>query len=116
MTARVTAEGVAGKTSIYKDVINKKTHQLSMDSESDDDDDEDDEDDAAELLATLQKIRKERAEEKERQERERLEAEEAKREEEAMTGNPLLQLGEQKRDFSVKRRCVVFSAKLRHGY
>lgn len=87
-----------------------------MDSESDDDDDEDDEDDAAELLATLQKIRKERAEEKERQERERLEAEEAKREEEAMTGNPLLQLGEQKRDFSVKRRCVVFSAKLRYGY
>lgn len=70
-------------------------------------DDDDDEDNTAELLATLQKIRKERAEEKERQERERLAAEEAKREQEALTGNPLLQLGEQKRDFSVKRRYVL---------
>ncbi|ORY94904.1 Pre-mRNA-splicing factor Cwf15/Cwc15 [Syncephalastrum racemosum] len=71
---------------------------------SDDDDDDDDEDNTAELLATLQKIRKERAEEKERQEREKQEEEESKREEEAMTGNPLLQLDDQKRDFSVKRR------------
>ncbi|KAG2227464.1 hypothetical protein INT45_007489 [Circinella minor] len=74
----------------------------SSDEESDDDDD--DEDNTAELLATLQKIRKERAEEKERQEREKLEEEEAQREEEAMTGNPLLQIANEKRDFSVKRR------------
>ncbi|KAL1929204.1 hypothetical protein VTP01DRAFT_2263 [Rhizomucor pusillus] len=87
-----------------RDTSDSESDSGGSSSESDDDDDEDDEDDAAELLATLQKIRKERAEEKERQERERLEAEEAKREEEAMTGNPLLQLGEQKRDFSVKRR------------
>ncbi|KAI8370618.1 Pre-mRNA-splicing factor Cwf15/Cwc15 [Radiomyces spectabilis] len=73
-------------------------------SSSDDDDDDDDDDDAAELLATLQRIRRERAEEKERQEREKLEEEAAKREEEAMTGNPLLQLDQEKRDFSVKRR------------
>ncbi|KAI8139702.1 Pre-mRNA-splicing factor Cwf15/Cwc15 [Fennellomyces sp. T-0311] len=71
---------------------------------SDEESDDDDEDNTAELLATLQKIRKERAEEKERQEREKLDEEEAQRQEEAMTGNPLLQLGEEKRDFSVKRR------------
>ncbi|KAF7729353.1 hypothetical protein EC973_004609 [Apophysomyces ossiformis] len=70
----------------------------------DDDDDDDDEDNTAELLATLQRIRKERAEEKERQEREKAEEEEAKREQEALTGNPLLQIGDEKRDFSVKRR------------
>ncbi|KAI7885335.1 Cwf15/Cwc15 cell cycle control protein [Lichtheimia hyalospora FSU 10163] len=68
------------------------------------DESDDDEDNTAELLATLQKIRRERAEEKERQERERLEQEEAEREEEAMTGNPLLNIGDEKRDFSVKRR------------
>ncbi|KAI9491537.1 Pre-mRNA-splicing factor Cwf15/Cwc15 [Zychaea mexicana] len=76
----------------------------SSSSSDEDSDDDDDEDNTAELLATLQKIRKERAEEKERQEREKLDEEEAQREEEAMTGNPLLQLGDQKRDFSVKRR------------
>ncbi|KAG0171741.1 hypothetical protein DFQ29_008694 [Apophysomyces sp. BC1021] len=70
----------------------------------DDDDDDDDEDNTAELLATLQRIRKERAEEKERQEREKADEENAKREEEALTGNPLLQIGDEKRDFSVKRR------------
>ncbi|KAI8384019.1 Pre-mRNA-splicing factor Cwf15/Cwc15 [Blakeslea trispora] len=71
---------------------------------SDSDDDDDDDDDAAELMAELQRIRKERAEEKERQEREALEEEEAEKEKEAMEGNPLLNIGNQKRDFSVKRR------------
>ncbi|KAI9265153.1 Pre-mRNA-splicing factor Cwf15/Cwc15 [Phascolomyces articulosus] len=88
----------------------------SSSSEEESDDDDDDEDNTAELLATLQKIRKERAEEKERQEREKLEEEEAQREEEAMTGNPLLQIGNEKRDFSVKRRWdddVVFKNQAR---
>ncbi|KAI9318590.1 Pre-mRNA-splicing factor Cwf15/Cwc15 [Dichotomocladium elegans] len=76
----------------------------SSSDDDDDDDDDDDEDNTAELLATLQKIRRERAEEKERQEREKREEEEQKREQEAMEGNPLLQLGDEKRDFSVKRR------------
>ncbi|KAI8889070.1 Cwf15/Cwc15 cell cycle control protein [Backusella circina FSU 941] len=74
------------------------------DDSDDDDDDDDDDDNAAELLATLQRIRKERADEKERQERETQEEEEREKEEEAMTGNPLLQIGNEKRDFSVKRR------------
>ncbi|KAI8092865.1 Pre-mRNA-splicing factor Cwf15/Cwc15 [Halteromyces radiatus] len=72
--------------------------------DSDDEDESDDDENTAELLATLQRIRKERAEEKERQEREKLEQEAAERDEQAMTGNPLLQIGEQQRDFSVKRR------------
>ena len=55
-------------------------------------------------MAELQRIRKERAEEKERQEREALEEAEAEKEREAMEGNPLLNIGDQKRDFSVKRR------------
>ncbi|KAI8344638.1 Pre-mRNA-splicing factor Cwf15/Cwc15 [Chlamydoabsidia padenii] len=79
----------------------------SSDEEDDDDDDEDSDDDenTAELLATLQRIRQERAEEKERQEREKQEQEAAQRDDEAMTGNPLLNIGqEQNRDFSVKRR------------
>lgn len=71
-------------------------------SDSDDDDDDDD-DNTAELLAELEKIKKERAEEKERQERQKQEEAEAAQEEQALTGNPLLELGE-KRDFSVKRR------------
>ncbi|KAG2175017.1 hypothetical protein INT43_006079 [Umbelopsis isabellina] len=76
----------------------------SSDDDSDEDDDDDDDDDnTAELLAELEKIKKERAEEKERQERQRQEEAEAAQEEQAMTGNPLLELGE-KRDFSVKRR------------
>ncbi|KAI9487688.1 MAG: Pre-mRNA-splicing factor Cwf15/Cwc15 [Benjaminiella poitrasii] len=73
-------------------------------SSSDDDDDDDDDDNAAELLATLQRIRKERAEEKERQEREAREEEEAAKEAEAAQGNPLLNISNEKRDFSVKRR------------
>ncbi|CAO3622791.1 unnamed protein product [Cunninghamella blakesleeana] len=82
----------------------------SDDSSSDDDDDDDDDDDesddenTAELLATLQKIRQERAEEKERKMREKMEEDEAKRNEETMVGNPLLNVGNQNRDFSVKRR------------
>lgn len=76
----------------------------SSSSEDDDDDDSDDDDNAAELLATLQRIRQERAEEKERQEREAKEEEEAQKEQEAMEGNPLLNIGQEKRDFSVKRR------------
>ncbi|ORZ22301.1 Pre-mRNA-splicing factor Cwf15/Cwc15 [Absidia repens] len=77
----------------------------SSDDDDDDDDESDDDENTAELLATLQRIRKERAEEKERQEREKLEQEAAQRDEEAMTGNPLLNIGEQQnRDFSVKRR------------
>jgi hypothetical protein len=73
-------------------------------SDEDDDDDDDDDDNTAELLAELEKIKKERAEEKERQERQRQEEAEAAKEEQAMTGNPLLDLAEEKRDFSVKRR------------
>ncbi|CAO3620211.1 unnamed protein product [Mucor hiemalis] len=76
----------------------------SSSSEDDDDDDSDNDDNAAELLATLQRIRQERAEEKERQEREVKEEEEAQKEQEAMEGNPLLNIGQEKRDFSVKRR------------
>lgn len=80
-------------------------HDLSDEnsSDSDDDDDDDDDDNTAELLAELEKIKKERAEEKERQERQKQEEAEAAQEEQALTGNPLLELGE-KRDFSVKRR------------
>jgi hypothetical protein len=75
------------------------------DDDDDDDGESDDDENAAELLATLQRIRKERAEEKERQEQEKLEQEAAQRNEEAMTGNPLLNIGEQQNhDFSVKRR------------
>ncbi|GAA5803568.1 Pre-mRNA-splicing factor Cwf15/Cwc15 [Helicostylum pulchrum] len=74
-------------------------------SDSDDsDDDSDDDDNAAELLATLQRIRQERAEEKERQEREAREEQQTEKEQEAMEGNPLLNIGQEKRDFSVKRR------------
>lgn len=104
-TAKVTAGGAVGE--LFKNPVTEynSNHLFHLLSESsDDDDDDDDEDNTAELLATLQKIRKERAEEKERQEREKQEEEESKREEEAMTGNPLLQLDDQKRDFSVKRR------------
>ncbi|EIE91738.1 hypothetical protein RO3G_16449 [Rhizopus delemar RA 99-880] len=85
-------------------------------SSDDDEDDDDDDDNAAELLATLQRIRKERAEEKERQEREAKEEEESKKQQEAMEGNPLLNIGEEKRDFSVKRRWdddVVFKNQAR---
>lgn len=53
-------------------------------------------------MRELEKIKKERAEEKERLERERLEAEMAQREEEALTGNPLLQATSS--DFSIKKR------------
>ncbi|KAG2230602.1 hypothetical protein INT48_004463 [Thamnidium elegans] len=67
-------------------------------------DDSDDDDNAAELLATLQRIRQERAEEKERQEREVREELQTEKEQEAMEGNPLLNIGQEKRDFSVKRR------------
>ncbi|KAJ3088734.1 hypothetical protein HK102_008056 [Quaeritorhiza haematococci] len=75
-------------------------------SDSDDSDDDDDEDDTAELLKELEKIRKERAEEKERAERERMEEEMRQKEEEALTGNPLLAgaSSSQPKDFSVKRR------------
>ncbi|KAI9356442.1 Pre-mRNA-splicing factor Cwf15/Cwc15 [Pilaira anomala] len=76
----------------------------SSESDDSDDDDSDDDDNAAELLATLKRIRQERAEEKERQEREAREEEETEKEQEAMEGNPLLNIGQEKRDFSVKRR------------
>ncbi|KAI9280587.1 Pre-mRNA-splicing factor Cwf15/Cwc15 [Umbelopsis sp. AD052] len=76
----------------------------NSDDSSDEDDDDDDNDNTAELLAELEKIKKERAEEKERQERQRQEEADAAKEEQAMTGNPLLDLAEEKRDFSVKRR------------
>ncbi|RIA91262.1 Pre-mRNA-splicing factor Cwf15/Cwc15 [Glomus cerebriforme] len=69
------------------------------DSEEDSEDSEDEEDDMIALQHELEKIRKERAEEKERQELESLETDERKRQEEALTGNPLLN-----KDFSVKRR------------
>ncbi|CAO3666896.1 unnamed protein product [Rhizopus stolonifer] len=85
-------------------------------SDEDDDDDDDDDDNAAELLATLQRIRKERAEEKERQDRETKEDEDTKKQQEAMAGNPLLNIGDEKRDFSVKRRWdddVVFKNQAR---
>ncbi|TPX69273.1 hypothetical protein SpCBS45565_g02602 [Spizellomyces sp. 'palustris'] len=71
--------------------------------ESESDSDDNDDDDEAELLRELEKIRRERAEEKERLEQERLAVEELQREEEALTGNPLLQPLATK-DFSVKRR------------
>ncbi|KAL0080198.1 Pre-mRNA-splicing factor Cwf15/Cwc15 [Phycomyces blakesleeanus] len=87
-----------------KDDDDGGTDSDSSSDDDDDDDDDDDEDNTAELMETLQRIRKERAEEKERQEREKLEAEDAQKEEEAMTGNPLLHIGNEKRDFSVKRR------------
>lgn len=100
MIVKAIVEGVVGKYPIFVEWF--YIHTWIHSDESDESDD--DEDNTAELLATLQKIRRERAEEKERQERERLEQEEAQREEEAMTGNPLLNLGDEKRDFSVKRR------------
>lgn len=100
--AKATVEGVVGKYHWIGVVFECFVLTLVYSDESDESDD--DEDNTAELLATLQKIRRERAEEKERQERERLEQEEAEREEEAMTGNPLLNIGDEKRDFSVKRR------------
>ncbi|KAI8824361.1 Pre-mRNA-splicing factor Cwf15/Cwc15 [Fimicolochytrium jonesii] len=82
------------------------------DSDSSDDDDDDDE---AELLRELEKIRRERAEEKERQERAKMEEDEKQREEEALTGNPLLE-SQASKDFSVKRRWdddVVFKNQAR---
>uniref|UniRef100_A0A1D1YF04 Protein CWC15 A n=1 Tax=Anthurium amnicola TaxID=1678845 RepID=A0A1D1YF04_9ARAE len=67
--------------------------------EDSDSEDLDEEDDALALQHELEKIRRERAEEKERQELEKLEEDERKKQEEALTGNPLLN-----KDFSVKRR------------
>ncbi|KAJ3024114.1 complexed with cef1p [Thoreauomyces humboldtii] len=72
--------------------------------DSDSSDSDDDDDDEAELLRELEKIRRERAEEKERLEKERQEEDEKNREEEAMTGNPLLDGAAPLKDFSVKRR------------
>ncbi|CAO3612251.1 unnamed protein product [Cunninghamella echinulata] len=90
--------------------LDKEDSDDSSDDDEDDDDDDDDDEESdddentAELLATLQKIRQERAEEKERKMREQMEEEETKRNEETMTGNPLLDIGDKNRDFSVKRR------------
>ncbi|OZJ03100.1 hypothetical protein BZG36_03366 [Bifiguratus adelaidae] len=72
--------------------------------EDEEDEDDDDDDDTEQLMRELEKIKRERAEEKERQEREKRELEEAQRSEEIATGNPLLNIGDEKRDFSVKRR------------
>ncbi|KAI9199476.1 Pre-mRNA-splicing factor Cwf15/Cwc15 [Polychytrium aggregatum] len=77
------------------------------DDDDDNDDDDDDDDDTAELMRELEKIKKERQEEKERQEREEREVEQRKREEEALTGNPLLASSSSslsRSDFSVKKR------------
>jgi protein CWC15 len=57
----------------------------------------------------LEKIKRERAEERQRQEQERLEQEMKQREEEILTGNPLLASGagtssSDAADFTVKRR------------
>ncbi|KAI8086940.1 Pre-mRNA-splicing factor Cwf15/Cwc15 [Gilbertella persicaria] len=87
-----------------KDASDQESDSDDDNSSSSSDEDDDDDDNAAELLAELQRIRKERAEEKERQEREAKEEAEAEKEREAMQGNPLLNIGDEKRDFSVKRR------------
>jgi protein CWC15 len=59
-------------------------------SSSSDSDDSDDEDETAELMRELEKIKRERAEQKAREEQARLDEELAQKEEEALTGNPLL--------------------------
>jgi protein CWC15 len=97
---------------VNEDQLAEKRRRLLIEAadkdDSDDDSDEDsedseedldEEDDAVALQLELEKIRKERAEEKERQELEKLEADERIKQEEALTGNPLLN-----KDFSVKRR------------
>jgi len=96
--------------SVSEDQLAEKRRRLLIEAadkdDSDDDTDEDsdsedldEEDDAVALQHELEKIRKERAEEKERQELDKLEVDERKKQEEALTGNPLLN-----KDFSVKRR------------
>ncbi|KAJ1540606.1 hypothetical protein HK096_010795 [Nowakowskiella sp. JEL0078] len=72
--------------------------------DSDSDEDENEDEDEAELMRELEKIRKERKEENERIEKEKQEEEARKREEAALTGNPLLNLASASKDFSVKRR------------
>ncbi|RUS19766.1 Pre-mRNA-splicing factor Cwf15/Cwc15 [Endogone sp. FLAS-F59071] len=88
------------------------------DEEEDSDGDEDDEeDDTQELMNELEKIKKERAEEKARLELEKQAEEDAKRRQDILTGNPLLNIGDaEKKDFSVKRRWdedVVFKNQAR---
>jgi protein CWC15 len=75
-------------------------HSSSDDDETSDDDDE--EDDTEELLRELEKIKRERAEEKRRQEAEAAEDAERARQEQLLSGNPLL--NQKPHDFSVKRR------------
>jgi protein CWC15 len=65
-------------------------HSLSSDGSNDSDDSENDDDDTAALLLELEKIKKERQEEKERLEKEQAEIEARRKEELAMSGNPLL--------------------------
>ncbi|KAJ3130459.1 hypothetical protein HK098_000024 [Nowakowskiella sp. JEL0407] len=92
----------------------KRLQNLDADDSDDDDEEEDDsdsseseedeDDDEAELMRELEKIRRERKEENERIEKEKQEEEERKREEAALTGNPLLNLSSASKDFTVKRR------------
>ncbi|CAB5378795.1 Cwf15/Cwc15 cell cycle control protein [Rhizophagus irregularis] len=104
-------KGISYDNSVTEEQLAEKRRRLLIEAadkdDSDDDDTEEDsdsedldeEDDALALQHELEKIRKERAEEKERQELENLEEDERKKQEEALTGNPLLN-----KDFSVKRR------------
>jgi protein CWC15 len=63
---------------------------------------EEDEDDTEELMRELEKIKRERAQEKEQAALNEQAEYEQKKQEQMMTGNPLLRLGQD--DFSVKRR------------
>ena len=74
----------------------------SEESDSDSDDSDDDEDEKAELERELARIRKEREEEKLRKQMEAEEAKASKRNEEALRGNPLLNMGNG--NFNVKKR------------
>ena len=78
------------------DADDSASEASDSDEESDDDDDDDD---TAELMRELEKIKRERAEQKEKAEQEKEAQEAALREEEILTGNPLLH-----QDFTVKRR------------
>lgn len=75
-----------------KDQLNDDDDFGSSDDDSDDDDD--DEDDEAEIQRELERIKREREEARRKEEEERLVAEELAKQDAAIQGNPLMNLGQ----------------------
>lgn len=76
-----------------RDQVDDRDDFGSSESESDEDDDDDDEDDEEAIQRELERIKREREEARRREEEERLVAEEQAKQEAAIQGNPLMNLG-----------------------